>query len=345
MKLPACLLFVALGSLAFLSSAVADETQSTTSHRNLRVYRDATGEHRIKTPEDWAKRRADILQGMQEAMGKLPDRSHLPPLDVQISETFEGPTFTRYKLSFTADEGDRVPCYLFVPKGLDGASVPGILALHQTTPLGKMEPAGLGPNENKHYGLELAKRGYVVLVPDYPSFGDYDYDFNADSYTSGSMKGIFNHMRAIDLLVSRSEVDPDRIGVIGHSLGGHNAMFVGMFDERIKVIVSSCGWTPFHHYYGGKLEGWTSDRYVPAIRDVYQLDPDRVPFDMYEIVASFAPRAFFSISPLHDSNFDVEGVRKVIAEAQPIYDLLGASDKLQVRYPDSPARLSAGRAV
>ena len=67
-------------------------------------------------------------------------------------------------------------------------------------------------------------------------------------------------------------------------------MFVGVFDERIKVIVSSCGWTPLHDYYGGKLDGWTSDRYVPAIRDVYKLDPDKVPFDMDEIVAALAPR-------------------------------------------------------
>ena len=182
---------------------------------------------------------------------------------------------------------------------------------------------------------ELAKRGYVVLVPDYPSFGDYEYDFKADAYTSGSMKGIFNHLRAVDLLVARPEVDPDRIGAIGHSLGGHNAMFVGLFDERIKVIVSSCGWTPFHHYYGGKLDGWTSDRYVPSIREVYKLDPDKVPFDMYEIVAGFAPRAFFSVSPLRDGNFDVEGVRKVIAAARPIYELLGVPNNLQVRYPES----------
>ncbi len=319
------------------SPAVADETAPDyPDHRNLRVWRDADGEHRIETAEDWAKRRAHFLQGMQEAMGKLPDRSQLPPLDVKISETYDGLNFTRYKLSFAGDQNDRVPCYLFVPKGLDGRRVPGILALHQTTAIGKMEPAGLGPNESKHYGLELAKRGYVVIVPDYPSFGDYEYDFEADSYTSGSMKGIFNHMRAVDLLVSRPEVDADRIGAIGHSLGGHNAMFVGVFDERIKVIVSSCGWTPFHHYYGGKLDGWTSQRYVPAIRDEYELDPNKVPFDMYEIVASFAPRAFFSVSPLHDSNFDVEGVRRVIAEAAPIYKLLGAADRLQVRYPDAP---------
>jgi len=130
------------------------------------------------------------------------------------------------------------------------------------------------------------------------------------------------------------EVDPERIGAIGHSLGGHNAMFVGVFDERLKVIVSSCGWTPFHDYYGGKIKGWTSDRYMPKLRDVYGLDPDRVPFDFYEVVAALAPRAFFSNSPLGDGNFDVAGVRKGIAEASRVFALLGAADRLVVRYPD-----------
>jgi putative membrane-bound dehydrogenase-like protein len=324
--------------LVFVSNMASAETEPPDypNHRQLQVWRDAAGEHPVKTPADWAKRRAHILLGMQQAMGKLPDRTALPPLDVRIEETFDGTTFTRYKLSFLAEKNDRVPCYLFIPKGLNGKRAPGIIALHQTTNIGKSEPAGMGPKENLHYGLELARRGYVVLAPDYPSFGDYQYDFNADDYVSGSMKGIFNHMRAVDLLASRPEVDASRIGAIGHSLGGHNAMFLGVFDDRVKVIVSSCGWTPLHDYYGGKLAGWTSDRYVPRIRDEYKLDPDRVPFDMYEIVASFAPRAFFSVSPLHDDNFEVEGVRKVIAAAKPIYELLGVPDNLQVRYPDAP---------
>ncbi len=312
-------------SLVLASPAFADdESPAYSNHRQLRVWRDAQGEHPVETPADWAKRRAHILQGMQQAMGKLPDRTNLPPLDVQITDRLEGPGFTRLTLSFAADQNDRVPCYLFLPAGRGDHRVPGILALHQTTNTGKGQPAGLADSENLHYGLELAKRGYVVLVPDYPSFGDYKYDFNADSYTSGSMKGIFNHMRAVDLLQSRPEVDPARIGTIGHSLGGHNAMFVGVFDERIKVIVSSCGWTPLHDYYHGKLDGWTSDRYVPSIRDKYGLDPDKVPFDMYEIVAALAPRGFFSNSPLHDNNFEVAGVRKAIAEARGIYELLGA---------------------
>ena len=103
---------------------------------------------------------------------------------------------------------------------------------------------GQGPLANRSYARELAQRGYVVIAPDYPGFGDLrDYDFKTDRYESGTMKSIFDNIRCIDLLQSRIDVDPDRIGAIGHSLGGHNALFTGAFDKRLKVIVSSCGWT------------------------------------------------------------------------------------------------------
>ncbi len=325
--------------LMFMCLAVAAQIEAPAraehDHRQLATYFDDCGaEHPIDSPEAWQKRRAQILAGMQAAMGPLPSRDDLPPLDVQILETVSGDGFTRLKISFVAEEGDRVPAYLFVPDRAKTKPAAAMLALHQTTSIGKDEPAGLGGLPNLHYGLELAQRGYVVLAPDYPSFGDYKYDFKASRYASGTMKGIFNHMRCVDLLRSRSEVDPERIGVIGHSLGGHNAMFVAAFDERLKVVVSSCGWTPFHDYYEGKIAGWTSDRYMPRLRDAYGLDANRVPFDFYEVVASFAPRGFFSNSPVADSNFAVAGVKKAIAEAKPIYELFGAADELQVRYPE-----------
>jgi pimeloyl-ACP methyl ester carboxylesterase len=209
-----------------------------------------------------------------------------------------------------------------------------MLALHQTIGIGKGEVVGLGGSPNLHYGRELAQRGYVVLAPDYPSFGDYPYDFQDSRYVSGSMKGIFNHLRAVDLLQSLPQVDGQRIGVIGHSLGGHNAMFAGVFDERLKVVVASCGWTPFHDYYDGKIAGWTSDRYMPRLRTAYALDPDRVPFDFYEVVAALAPRGFFSNSPTGDGNFAVAGVRKGEAKAREVFSLLGAADRLQIRYPE-----------
>ena len=112
-------------------------------------------------------------------------------------------------------------------------------------------------------------------------------------------------------------------------------MFVAAFDPRLKAIVSSCGWTPFHDYYGGKLAGWSSDRYMPRIREQFGNDPDRVPFDFPEVVAALAPRPFFSNSPLRDSNFDAAGVRRAANEARKVYELFGAADHLVVRQPDS----------
>src|SRR5690606_19794038 len=212
---------------------------------------------------------------------------------------------------------------------------PAALALHPTSPLGKGVVAGEGETPNRAYGLELARRGWVVIAPDYVPFGEDPWDFASDRYVSGSRKGIFDHMRAVDLLVARKDVDASRIAAFGHSLGGHNAIFLGVFDRRVQAIVSSCGWCPFHDYYGGDIRGWTSDRYMPRLRDRYGLEPNRVPFDFYEVVAALAPRFFFTSSPLHDENFSVEGVKKTIPVVREVWELLGAADRLHARYPDA----------
>jgi acetyl esterase/lipase len=191
---------------------------------------------------------------------------------------------------------------------------------------------------NRQYGHELAQRGFVCIVPDYPSFGEYEYDFKTQGahFPSGSIKAIWNNLRAVDVLESIPQVDPDRMGVIGHSLGGHNALFTAVFDLRLVAVVSSCGFTPFHDYYEGKLAGWTSDRYMPRIRDVYHNNPDEVPFDFPEILAALSPRGFFSNSPLHDANFDNAGVRRAFAEARQVYDLLEVpAEKFRLETPDS----------
>ena len=137
-------------------------------------------------------------------------------------------------------------------------------------------------------------------------------------------------------------------------------MFIGAFDERLKVVVSSCGWTPFAYYdigeagtqrYGGKLGPWAQDRYMPLIRDRYNLDPEKMPFDFPEVIAAIAPRAFFSNSPVSDSNFDVNGVKKGMEEAAAVYELFQASHLLQVRYPEAghdfpePVRMEAYRFI
>ncbi|OYW15984.1 MAG: acetylxylan esterase, partial [Planctomycetales bacterium 12-60-4] len=77
-------------------------------------------------------------------------------------------------------------------------------------------------------------------------------------------------------------------------------------------------------------------RYMPRIRGVYHNSPDEVPFDFPEILAALAPRAFFSNSPISDSNFDVTGVHAAFEAARPVYDLLDVpSTRLRLETPDA----------
>lgn len=309
-------------------------------HSNLLIVRDAKGGGRpVKTAEDWAERVAHIKANMQQVMGPLHDTSRWAPLDVEVVSEEKTAKYLRRKVRFTPEFGDRVPAWLLIPNELPASGkAPAMLCLHQTTKIGKDEPAGLGGLPSLHYAHELAERGYVCLVPDYPSFGEYDYDFkkHGAARASGSMKAIWNNLRAVDLLETLPQVNKDRIGVIGHSLGGHNSLFTAVFDDRLKAVVTSCGFTPFHDYYGGKVAGWTSDRYMPRIRDVYENSADKIPFDFYEIIAAIAPRGVFSNSPLKDNNFDIGGVRKAYAKAGEVFSLLKAEKNLKLVTPDAP---------
>lgn len=293
----------------------------------------------------WARSRAQTLSRMQLVMGLLPETTELgtPLVDTLASEQRDG--YILHDIRYLAAPGEWVSAFLYIPEQATQSLQPAMLVLHATGALGRRLVDGEGQLPNRAHARELAERGYVVIAPDYPSFGDLnDYDFSSDRYVSGTMKGVFNHIRAVDLLVGLGAVDPERIGVLGHSLGGHNAIFAGAFDERLKVVVSSCGWTLFGHYdigeagtkrYGGKLGPWAQDRYMPLVKDRYGLDVERVPVDFDRIIAAIAPRAFYSNSPINDANFDVEGVKLGVSRIAEAYRLHGAEDRLRVAYPEA----------
>ncbi|HEX3871178.1 MAG TPA: alpha/beta fold hydrolase, partial [Pirellulales bacterium] len=305
----------------------------------LLVYRDDAGKsHPVTTPADWGLRRSRILTDMQSVMGPVPDPSVRVPLDVEWGEEIDCGKYVRRKLTFASEPNLRVPAWLLVPKKLKGPA-PAMLCLHPTNKLGKDQTVGLDDSKSRHYAVELADRGYVCLVPDYPSFGDYPYDFAStrtrSAAKSGTMKAIWDNMRAIDLLETLPEVDNTKIGAIGHSLGGHNALFTAALDLRIRAVVSSCGFTAFAKYKGGDLKGWSQDRYMPRVASAYHNDPEEMPFDFHEVVAALAPRPFFASAPANDSNFDNAGVREVMAAAGTVYELLDAKDNLVAEYPDA----------
>jgi dienelactone hydrolase len=268
------------------------------------------------------------LAGLEAVMGRLPAAPVGPPQVEVIAETALEGGLIRRQIVFIARDQDRVPAYLFLPAG--SGKHPAMLCLHQTTRIGKGEPAGIGGKPDLHYALELARRGYVTLAPDYPNFGDYQFDAYAHGYVSATMKGITNHQRALDVLAALPQVDAKRMGVIGHSLGGHNSLFLAAFDKRVRVVVTSCGFTAFARYYGGDLTGWSHKGYMPRIASEYGKSPARMPFDFSDVFAAIAPRAVFVNAPLHDANFDVTGVRETVEKVGGRFK----RGRLEVAYPD-----------
>lgn len=326
-----------LGVAGAVARAQAPQVPRYKDHTNLMVVNgQEEGESKpVTSATDWRVRRDHILGNLQLVTGPLPGAERRVLLDIRVEEEHDEPTYTRRKISYASEPGDRVPAWLLVPKGHHSGRRPAALCLHQTVSIGKDEPVGLGGRETLRYGKELAERGYVVLAPDYPGFGAHQVDVYELGYQSATMKAVWDNMRGVDLLLSLPEVDPERVVAIGHSLGGHNAIYTSVFDERIKAVASSCGFNSFPFYYGGNLTGWSHRGYMPRIESVYGKDPARLPFDFPELVGALAPRGFFTNSPLEDRNFEVEGVRECLDAARPVFQLLGAEGRLRVEFPQS----------
>ncbi len=182
--------------------------------------------------------------------------------------------------------------------------------------------------------MELVRHGYVVLAPAYPLMADYQPDLKALGYRSGTMKAIWDNIRGLDLLDSLAFVKHGQFGAIGHSLGGHNAIFTAVFEPRIQVVVSSCGFDSFVDYQDGHIEGWTSERYMPALK-AYRTRLADTPFDFYELIGALAPRPLFINAPLGDANFKSASVDQIVQAATAVYRLYGVTGNLRLHHPAS----------
>ena len=145
--------------------------------------------------------------------------------------------------------------FLLVPKRIDRPA-PAIFAHHQHAlqfHLGKREVVGLAGDPDQAYAAELAQRGYVVIAPDALAFEERNWSNpsgEAEYYKLATRlvqrmtllsKCLHDVSVALDYLASRTEVDPSRIGFIGHSYGGRMAIWAPSIDDRIRASVSKCG--------------------------------------------------------------------------------------------------------
>lgn len=354
-------------------------TCSRLPRTNLLVYHGPEGVVlSVKSKADWQKRRAEILCGFQQVAGALPGGEKRCALDPRIEERTDCGRYERRLITYASEPGSRVPAYLLIPKAALGTrrlpfpagegrvegerhnlSSSALSPAHFSLPQGrKLFPAVLclpptdgkfGPRVSvekmrdyyRAYAHDLAQRGFVTLSPAYPQLANYQPDLQALGWQSGTLKAVWDNIRGLDLLDSLSFVKRRNYGALGHSLGGHNAIFTAVLDDRIKVIVSSCGFDSFLDYSESKPDawqperGWCQTRYMPRLAD-FRGRLEEIPFDFYELVAALAPRPIFINAPLRDDNFKPDSVDKIMKAASAVYRLFGAPQNLIAEHPDCP---------
>ncbi|MDR2933591.1 MAG: prolyl oligopeptidase family serine peptidase [Oscillospiraceae bacterium] len=276
----------------------------------------------------------DFNKGVLKALGEFPDKPD-PAFEVTASEDQD--TYTRQTVEYNVEAGERIKAYLLIPKRLK-ATNPAILAAHQHAGqyhLGKSEVVGMAGDPMYAYGVDLVKRGYVVLAPDHLAFEEridpffdeekgacerYEFVRRIAGGSCLQTKYLHDLSVAVDVLEALPGVDQDRIGVVGHSLGGQEATWLMWYDKRIAAAVSSCGI--------GQIDTIFRDHilhnyalYVPGFSKCG---------DISDLVRHIAPRPFFMTNGLHDTQlFPVDGVKTIAEKARERYAELGAAQNFR----------------
>lgn len=275
----------------------------------------------IKSRSAWIKQRALTRQDWLNFLGPLPAKK--PPLKTEFLNTERLSDFTRHHVRYQIEPGLFTDGYLLTPTNSKG-KLPVVIVFHPTTPLHAKGVAGLAPeyDREKWQGVQLVQRGYIVWCPrNYINTDGADWAGNAKlvlaTHTNwtGMTRMVWDAIRAVDFVVSLPNVDRKRIGCLGHSLGGKQALYAAAFDERIQAAVSSEGGI------GLQFSNWEAIWYLgPKIRK------PGFGLENHQVLALIAPRALLLLG---GDSADGERSDEFIGAAKPVYDLFDARENLQ----------------
>jgi dienelactone hydrolase len=198
-----------------------------------------------KTPADWTKRRAEILQTWHERLG-----GPWPPLvknpTIKKLESIERDGYTEHRVQVQASAGGNwVDGYLLIPKGPGPFPAVVVPFYEPLTSIGKGQKGrGVGTHD---YGLQLVKRGFVTLSIGTPASTDSAGGDTRDALTQAGKSTrrqpltflAYVAANCLTALAQLPEVDAARIGIIGLSYGGKWSMFASCLDERFACAVWS----------------------------------------------------------------------------------------------------------
>ncbi|MFH1568494.1 MAG: alpha/beta fold hydrolase [Gemmatimonadota bacterium] len=303
--------------------------------------------------------RRRVRQAVRELLGE-PPFDDLPPLMARTVYTADDGGYWRQKVLYGTPRDDVVYAWLLVPKELEGRT-PAVICLagsFMTPNWGKDGPAGLaGPwkaGDPEAYGRDLARRGYVVLCPDYPCCGERttpglkshdttDLDRRFPMWTRVGLSA-WDVSRAVDFLVGRSEVDGRRIGCMGWSQGGQMSVIGAALDERLAAVVSVCGWGPLAGVGGERAANWARSYNLPRLRPHLEVGMP-LPVDFDHLVAAVAPRPFLDVRARGDDVFpNVAEIDASLERVRAVYGLAGAAPRFEVVWLPGGHGYSSGAA-
>jgi dienelactone hydrolase len=223
----------------------------------------------------------------------------------------------------------------------------------------------------RSYASELARRGYVVIVIDAFYFGERRIDFNSidpvfreriQSRNSTMVEqlseyhqqcatfeevvarhifaagatwlGIMSHddRASVDYLVSRPEVDPDRIGCLGLSMGGHRTNYLTATDPRIKASVS-VGWmTNWRHLLPNHVGSHSWAQFLPGLA---------ASFELSDVVSIGMPVSLFVQECTQDELFTRSGMQATCEKLQRVFAKANISNHFLYRFYDVPHQFNS----
>lgn len=291
-----------------------------------------------RTLGEWEARRLEVRAELWKLLGRLPPRPAKPEIET-LSREDRG-DYVVEKFRFDNGAGDTVPGYLLLPKKPAG-KLPAILYCHWHAgeyDLGKEELF-----QDKHTpeppGPAFARRGYVVLAvdatnfgernghsPDGPALRDYrseETDSKFNLWVGRTFWGMLlrDDLMGLDYLASRPEVDTDRIGVTGMSMGATRTWWLMALDERLKTGVAIACMTRYQNLIRhGSVHEHDIGYFVPGVLNH---------FDSEAIIALIAPRPVLFQTGDKDAGSPVDGIHMIESAVRPVYGLYGREGDFQ----------------
>jgi cephalosporin-C deacetylase-like acetyl esterase len=228
---------------------------------------------------------------------------------------------------------EAVPALFVRPRALTGRA-PAVIYNHAhggQYKLGKQELLdGRKELASPPYAEFLTSLGMSVLAIDAWVFGERATRSEADTFKEMLWRGrvlwgmmVFDSLRALDYLVTRPEVEAQRIATVGLSMGSAMAQWLAALDERVKACVDLCCLTDYQALIeAGNIGVHSFYYFVPGLLRH---------FTAAEINALTAPRAHLSLDGNLDRITPAAGLDRIDAALRTVYASLGHAERWQLR--------------